>query len=120
MDAKEAIIRIEDHNRVHAVKEYPFAIKITEALDIAVKALEKQIPKKPIKLVSELLIREGWTYKCPTCLSTCGENKYHPEVTQDGFLLYAVWASVRLGIRGSYGEKDGLLPDVWQRNIYYN
>ena len=85
MNIKEAIIRIEEHNSIHAAKEYPFAIKITEALEMAVKALEKQIPKKPTKLVSKLLIGEGWTYKCPTCCSACGENKYHPEVTQDEF-----------------------------------
>ena len=83
MDAKEAIIRIEDHNRIHFAKEYPRAIKITEALEMAVKALEKQVPKKPTKLGSKLLIGAGWTYKCPTCCSVCGENKYHPEVTQD-------------------------------------
>ena len=83
MDAREAIIRIEDHNRVHFAKEYPRAIKVTEALEMAVKVLEKQVPKKPTKLKSELLIRAGWTYKCPTCGSICGENKLHLEVTQN-------------------------------------
>lgn len=48
-----------------------------------ITALNKQIPVKPTKLVSKLLIAEGWTYKCPTCLSACGENRYHPEVTCD-------------------------------------
>lgn len=85
MNVREAIIRIEEHNRIHSVKEYPFAIKITEALNMAVEALEKQVPKKPTKLVSKLLIEEGWTYKCPTCGCACGENKYHLEVTQDEF-----------------------------------
>lgn len=50
---------------------------------MAIEALEKQIPKKPTNLVSKLLIGQGWTYKCPTCLSACGENRYHPEVTCD-------------------------------------
>ena len=59
MTPQEAIRRIEEHNRIHAVKEYPFAIKITEALDIAVKALEKQIPKNPIG--------KHTNYKCPIC-----------------------------------------------------
>lgn len=56
---------------------------IEEELDRAINALEKQVPKRPIKLVSKLLIGAGWTYKCPTCLCACGENKYHPEVTCD-------------------------------------
>ncbi len=45
MQAKEAILRIKDHNRAHQRKER-FAVKITEALDLAVSALEKQTPKK--------------------------------------------------------------------------
>lgn len=46
MDNKEAIARIREHMEIHFVKEYPRAIKITEALEMAVKALEKQTPKK--------------------------------------------------------------------------
>lgn len=83
MDAREAIIRIEDHNRIHFAKEYPIAIKITDALIMAVEALKKQVPMKPKKLTYKLLLDAGWTYKCPTCGCACGENKYHPEVTQD-------------------------------------
>jgi hypothetical protein len=75
MTAKEAIRRIEDHNRIHAVKEYPFAIKITEALDMAVKALEKQIPKKPKILTWPLLTEAGWKHGCPNCGCAVGENK---------------------------------------------
>lgn len=52
---------------------------------VAIKALEKQIPKKPSKLTDTLLIETGWAYKCPTCGLACGENKYHLEVTEDEF-----------------------------------
>jgi rubrerythrin len=46
MTSYEAIQRIQTHNEIHSRKE-PNAIYITEALQIAVKALEKQIPLKP-------------------------------------------------------------------------
>ncbi len=69
MKAQEAIKRIEEHNRIHQKKER-FAIKITEALELAVQALKKQVPKK--------LYYEGDGYdengqliydiaKCPVC-----------------------------------------------------
>lgn len=47
MTAQEAIRRIKDHNNAHQRKE-PFAVHITEALDEAVAALDKQVPKKPV------------------------------------------------------------------------
>ena len=50
MEAKEAIQRIKQHNEIHSKKER-FAIHITEALQAAIRALEKQIPKKPIKQI---------------------------------------------------------------------
>lgn len=46
MTPKEAIQRILRHIEVHRRKE-PNAIFITKALQIAIVALEKQIPKKP-------------------------------------------------------------------------
>ena len=71
MEAKEAIKRIEEHNRIHAAKEHPFAIKITEALDMAVKALEKQIPKTPFiwedKYYYSPTPNDDWGYECPCC-----------------------------------------------------
>lgn len=71
MEAKEAIKRIKEHNRIHAVKEYPFAIKITEALNMAVEALEKQIPKTPIiwenKYYYSPTPNDDWGYECPCC-----------------------------------------------------
>lgn len=39
MTFKEAAERIAEHNMIHQRKEYPFAIKITEALDMATKLL---------------------------------------------------------------------------------
>ena len=48
METKEAIIRIEEHNRIHFAKEYPRAIKITEALDMAVNSLKSQDKIKKI------------------------------------------------------------------------
>ena len=47
MTPQEAIGRIKNHNEVHSRKERHFAVHITEALNMAVEALEKQIPKKP-------------------------------------------------------------------------
>lgn len=50
MTPKEAIRRIKQHNEIHSRKEQHFAVHITEALNMAVDALEKQIPKRPNKI----------------------------------------------------------------------
>lgn len=42
------------------------ADELSEALQMAIKALEKQIPKKPIKSEKQV-IRYVTTYCCPTC-----------------------------------------------------
>lgn len=44
---QEAIRRIEQHNDRHSERERLFEIHITEALNMAIAALEKQIPKEP-------------------------------------------------------------------------
>ena len=44
MEIKEAIERIEKHKQIHFTKEYPRAIKITEALNMAVETLKKTRP----------------------------------------------------------------------------
>lgn len=71
MDIKEAIRRIEEHNRIHFAKEYPRAIKITDALVMATTALEKQIPKTPIiwedKYCFSPTPNDDWGYECPWC-----------------------------------------------------
>lgn len=64
MDARDAIARIQAHNRVQQQKEYG-AFNITEALNMAVNALEKQIPKKAIPCSPN----STWT-KCPVCGAT--------------------------------------------------
>lgn len=61
MEAKEAILRIEEHRIIHKLKE-PNAFKITEALELATSALEKQIPKKPIGDLNDVP-----HYRCPNC-----------------------------------------------------
>jgi hypothetical protein len=68
MTPQEAINRIKNHNEVHDRKEQNFAIYITEALNMAVEALEKQIPKQPLKW--EFRTGQGyynWGYMCPWC-----------------------------------------------------
>lgn len=59
MTANEAIRRIREHNEIHSRKERN-AMLITEALNMAVEALEKQIPKKALKTLDEY-------YICPKC-----------------------------------------------------
>ena len=58
MDIKEAIKRIEDHKRIHFRRE-PMAIKITEALNMSITALERTIPQKPWLIEGRML--------CPNC-----------------------------------------------------
>lgn len=63
MTANEAIRRIAEHNRIHSKKESQ-AILITEAMDMAIEALEKQIPTK--------VTHEATLYKsctCPRCMN---------------------------------------------------
>ena len=71
MDTKEAIKRIDEHNRIHFAKEFPRAILITEALDMAAEALERQTPKKVKKKYSGVTIHPcldyNYTYRCPNC-----------------------------------------------------
>ena len=75
MDNKEAITRIRDHMEIHFAKEYPFAIKITEALEMAIKALEIQTPKKPNFTPYDVWNGE---YYCPVCNKFLGvyHNKH--------------------------------------------
>lgn len=70
MEIKEAIKRIEDHKRIHFRKE-PMAIKITEALNMSITALEKQIPKQ---LISEGDDESDWVH-CPCCDEILGVNE---------------------------------------------
>lgn len=64
MTPQEAIKRIENHIEIHSRKE-PHAFFITKALKLAVKALEKQIPKKPIVDSANLVDLQD--FHCPKC-----------------------------------------------------
>ena len=77
MDNQEAIDRIKIHNEVHSRKE-PFAVHITEALQMAIEALEKQVPEKPDLegdgyWDGELVYDTGY---CPRCRQDY-EIEYH-------------------------------------------
>lgn len=58
MTPQEAIIHIRKHNEAHARKER-FAAHITDALGVAVEALEKRIPQKPLH-VHEVYPKHDW------------------------------------------------------------
>lgn len=49
MTPQEAIEKIKEHTEIHFKKEKGMCPLITEALNMAVNTLEKQIAKKPIK-----------------------------------------------------------------------
>lgn len=49
MTEKEAIRRIQEHRAIHFNQEYPHTFLITQALDMAIAALEKQAKNKCIK-----------------------------------------------------------------------
>ena len=70
MTPQEAIRRIKNHNEVHSRKEKHFAVHITEALNMAVEALEKQIPKKPVIKTHKYIGSDDDfvnKYHCPVC-----------------------------------------------------
>lgn len=70
MDIKEAIERIQIHNGIHAAREFPFATKITEALNMAIEALRKQDPiEHHHTIVRECAGGERIRISiCPSCL----------------------------------------------------
>ena len=77
MDIKEAIDRIKIHNEIHSKKEH-FAVHITTALQMAIEALEKQIPERPDLegdgyWDGELVYDTGY---CPRCRKDY-EIEYH-------------------------------------------
>ena len=88
MSADEAIRRIKKHNEVHFRKEYPHAIYITEALNMAVKALEKQIPKT---VTHEATLAKCYT--CPNCNNVVDKfDKYGVRITYE----YCIYCGQRL------------------------
>lgn len=73
MTTREAIKRIVEHNKIHFEKEKGKCPLITKALEMAVEALEKQIPKKPI-YVENITLTD--VFKCPCCKKTVYRNIY--------------------------------------------
>ena len=47
MTPQEAIKRIQKHNEIHSRAEKGFAVRITEALNMACEALDYRTPRKP-------------------------------------------------------------------------
>ena len=75
MTPEEAIKRIKNHNELHSRAEKHFALHITKALNLAVEALEKQTPKKPIEIFP--------FHHCPSCNTVVSEhNKFCSECGQ--------------------------------------
>jgi hypothetical protein len=70
MTFKEAAERIAKHNAIHQRKEYPFAIKITEALDMATELL-LWMDKQP-----------KWMFECDIADLL---NEYYDNGLRDGF-----------------------------------
>ena len=71
MNTKQAISQLENlqcHCQEYIDKDDEDSIwrKDVQALDIAIKAVEKEIPKKPIKN-KEQNIRYASSYSCPKC-----------------------------------------------------
>ncbi len=67
---EEAIERIKEHIAIHQYNE-PHAIRIAEALQMGIDALEKQVPKKP----NEVPPKDNenlWDQYCPSCKNWIG------------------------------------------------
>ena len=68
MTPQEAIQRIKTHNEIHSKKE-PFAVYITEALQMAIQALEKQIPMMHHHTKVVEVHDDARISVCPHCLN---------------------------------------------------
>lgn len=71
MTPQAAIFHIKKHNDAHSRKER-FAVHITEALRMAVEALEKQIPKS---CCNRFYGDGSVEYVCPTCESAVNDDQ---------------------------------------------
>lgn len=79
MTRKEAIARIQEHRLIHKNKE-PRAIHISEALDMAIKALEQEPSREFEDYENCKECRKDWT-KCGTCsvmMQWLKDNKQEP------------------------------------------
>lgn len=73
MTESEAIEWIKELKDSEEILEFYYVESFIKALDVAIQALEKQIPKKVVK--------DGkWSYKCPCCgecaETDCGDDFY--------------------------------------------
>ena len=84
MTNEEAIERINEHIAIHRYNE-PQAIRIAEALQMAIEALEKQIP---VKIGSKVMDYMGRVR--PEC-GNCGE------IVEDTMWSYCPWCGQRIG-----------------------
>lgn len=80
MTNKEAILRIEDHIRVHHIGEYPH-IHIAEALNMAIEALKeieivKKERDKAVEMVRAMSHQFGTCDGCKQLGSKCSVSDY--------------------------------------------
>ena len=68
MTNQEAIKRIEEHIAIHKYRE-SHAMHIVEALEMAISALEKQIPEIPKYKEEDRFVKNcfAWYTYCPKC-----------------------------------------------------
>lgn len=66
MKESEALEWIKELKGSEEILEFYYAESFIKACDMAVQALEKQIPKKPIKSKKQV-VRYVNTYCCPIC-----------------------------------------------------
>lgn len=69
MDEKKVREAIEALKYINLKRVHPFYDweEMMEVRDTAIEALEKQLPKKPIKTTEETGIRYTDSYRCPNC-----------------------------------------------------
>lgn len=66
MTYEEAIKKIKQFGLYHAIGDLPNSVFTVQAFKLAIEALEKQIPKKPV-----LENRYIGHYNCPICNEDC-------------------------------------------------
>ena len=80
MQIKEAIEALRD--LLDTTREYPHLDGMTmfgDAIDLAISALEKQIPKKPKRIDKNATFDGNWKKVCPACGRTLIERITTPE-----------------------------------------
>lgn len=87
MKNEEAIRRIKEFGLYHAIGDLPNSAKTVEAFNMAIEALQREVPKNPIvNYVADSdgarRLNDGWTedsYLCPVC------HAYFGEVYDEGY-----------------------------------